>query len=592
MENFTLWIKNVFIAFFVFSTQAVFAQTFTAANSGAWSDASTWQGGTAPSFTVGALQSVVIPSGIDVTLENTVIVDGLLAALQVEGSLTSPNENGSLVFNLGTVSGDGTITLDDVIFNGGTFSFTGSINANSVTSATGVQLAADLMVNEMFTLSSGSFSVVTDGFFDVAQDAIIIINSGNLSLNNGGVGLTNAYDVKYSQGSSTSGFEANGTGLRDLTIDVGNANAVTFSNDLDIDGTLHIQSGTMILNGNDLTVNGSISSTSNGSIQSTDESDINLNTTNGTVGTLTFTATGNNVSDFTINVGDGNWVTLGSDLNIHGTLMFMSGGINADDNDITIEPGGTFGGADSTSYIITGAGGALIMRIPSGGPSFTYFPVGTSEHYLPTGIQLNSTSSSAMMRVGVNSGVMSQGTSGNNWATDSTLVNATWFIEPSVPSTTIDANIQLLWRGGMEVNGFDRNHAYVGHYTSGSWMMEGNPMAATQTSGLWSIQANNITEFSPFAVFQAAPSSIDELEAGINMNIFPNPTAQRININFSEDMLGTFNMEIVDMYGKVVDNYKLTGNGNSIDISHLPSGNYFIRFSNSDFRTVRKVVKL
>ena len=78
----------------------------------------------------------------------------------------------------------------------------------------------------------------------------------------------------------------------------------------------------------------------------------------------------------------------------------------------------------------------------------------------------------------------------------------------------------------------------------------------------------------------------------VNMDIFPNPTAQRININFADDVLGTINMEIVDVQGRVMNNYKLTGNGNTIDISHLPAGNYFARFSNAEFNVVKKIVKL
>lgn len=54
------------------------AGTFTAAASGNWSSSATW-GGTPPPFTLAAGDQVTIGSGITVTMDSNVNVNGLLA---------------------------------------------------------------------------------------------------------------------------------------------------------------------------------------------------------------------------------------------------------------------------------------------------------------------------------------------------------------------------------------------------------------------------------------------------------------------------------------------------------------------------------
>lgn len=592
MKNFTSKIKNASMVFFmIMATVAVNAQTYTAVSSGNWSQSSTWDGGNAPSFNIGLLDNVVIPSGISVTLDNTVIVDGLLANLTVDGSLITTG-SGALILTSGTIGGDGVLDLDNTIYNGGTFSFTGDLMTNTMTVSSSLATSAEIVIHEKFTLAGGIFSILTNGLFELHQDGMIVINSGTMTLNGGGMSLMNAYDVMYSQGSSSSGFEMNGPGLRDLTIDVGQGNAVTFNSDVDVDGTLLLETGNMILNNNDLTVNGNLSSNGTGAIQSSQNSDITFNTSGGSNGTLRFSATGNSVDDFTINVGDGQWISLASNLNIHGTLMFNSGGLNAGNHNVVIQQSGSVSGADSSSYVMTDNGGVLSMYVSSGGSAYTVFHVGTSTNYMPTGLQLTGGSSSARMEVGVDDGVMSAGSSGNNWATDSAVVNSTWFIKPETGASNVETNIRFMWKESMEVNGFNRNHAYVAHYGSGSWNMVGSATAATQMDGMWTLVANNISDFSPFAIFDQEPMSISESDAQIAFDVYPNPTTERINIDFASDITGIINMEIVDAQGRVMNNYKLTGNETSISVDHLPTGNYFVRLFTNEFMTVKKIVKL
>lgn len=69
--------------------------------------------------------------------------------------------------------------------------------------------------------------------------------------------------------------------------------------------------------------------------------------------------------------------------------------------------------------------------------------------------------------------------------------------------------------------------------------------------------------------------------------VFPNPSSDDVTIHFKLKMGGVVNLEILDLTGKVVtsDNLGLVDKGEftkTIDISLLPTGNYFLRFSFDD----------
>src|ERR1700722_18282218 len=81
--------------------------TYTAVASGNWSSSATW-GGTAPSFKLGAIDQVTIGAGLTVTMDSTIVVNGVLAQISLNGTLTSAVN--SLILTSGTISGSGAIT--------------------------------------------------------------------------------------------------------------------------------------------------------------------------------------------------------------------------------------------------------------------------------------------------------------------------------------------------------------------------------------------------------------------------------------------------------------------------------------------------
>ncbi len=105
------------------------AKTFTAVASGDWSSNATWQGSDAPGNVIGAGDQVIISTGLTVDLNSDIEIDGLLARLDVEGTLNAANNSIQTID--GTVSGSGTITSQNFwIASAGNFSFDGDLETD------------------------------------------------------------------------------------------------------------------------------------------------------------------------------------------------------------------------------------------------------------------------------------------------------------------------------------------------------------------------------------------------------------------------------------------------------------------------------
>ena len=85
--------------------------------------------------------------------------------------------------------------------------------------------------------------------------------------------------------------------------------------------------------------------------------------------------------------------------------------------------------------------------------------------------------------------------------------------------------------------------------------------------------------------FMTASIDIVETIHGAKLRIYPNPTDSKLIIENGELVIE--NIEIYDIYGREIINCQLS-NDNSIDISHLASGMYFLKIGN---KTV-KIIKL
>jgi len=721
--------------------------TYTAVASGNWSSSATW-GGSAPAFKLGAIDQVTIGAGLTVTMDSTVVMNGLLTQLSINGTLNSTTN--SVILTSGTISGTGTINANSIMLSsGGTFSFSGSATANAFTnSIASLSSSAIIMVNNTLTLT-GIISIQTGGSLTMGGGSSINVQGGSLSVNGGTLSLTSAYAVNYTTVSTTAGMELSGSGLTNVTINVssansvalgsnvsimdslklisgslalngynltlsgqvtgagkfigdananltintsgglfsaiafasgsqllnnftlnvgsgksvaiastlavgsslnlsggsnldisgvmlnlngsysgtgslmvnsksglaingsasisapislsgisignfilnvGNGNTVTLGTDMVVD-TVNLETGTLVLNSHNLSINGSIAASGSGMVFATSASNVSITASNSTAGSLTFSYPGNTVNNFNVNIGAAGTVTLGSDLVVNGTLNLMSGHINTGSGNLQIAASGSITGANSNAYIITGTGGYLTMNAVVS--TTANFPVGTVSYYSPASITLKAGSSTGTVGVNVSSGVYAQGTTGAMLSASEPLVNSTWLFQTSITSG-LNADMALTWSPAIEVNGFIHTGDYISHYVSGAWDNIGDSMTASAVAGgMFSIQRKGVTSMSPFAVFdQSTVTGIDQIAKKSAFEIYPNPVSENLYIKNNTLSNQVIYIDIFNLLGQKVGSFTTTNTETAIPVDGLTRGQYFIKLYNDNMMVVEKFIKM
>ena len=85
-------------------------------------------------------------------------------------------------------------------------------------------------------------------------------------------------------------------------------------------------------------------------------------------------------------------------------------------------------------------------------------------------------------------------------------------------------------------------------------------------------------------------NDIDPVAANVTMLLAPNPATSQVAMTL-KGVTGMVNCNIIDMSGRVVYNNVLNAErSNSIDLSNVPAGAYFVRISNDSFVKVEKLI--
>jgi len=88
--------------------------------------------------------------------------------------------------------------------------------------------------------------------------------------------------------------------------------------------------------------------------------------------------------------------------------------------------------------------------------------------------------------------------------------------------------------------------------------------------------------------------SVEEPEQKMTWSLYPNPAAENVTILMDNSLQGTVNMQIMDITGKIVWNNSFGLNSGvtqkQVNISHLNSGVYFVVLSNSNLKTMQKLI--
>lgn len=574
-----------FILLSVSATQAG-ATTYTAIKSGSYTDPNTWQGGIVPTFKLVGNNSIIIPTGMTVTLTNNFETYGGAATdiMTVNGTLDATSK---IVHISGmTFNGTGTITADSFSgdFDYG-MAFGGTIDANRIG-------ASSLACNGAVTFNVGLSLFITDtlqmnsGTINMADNSFLVLN-GSMSntqatlrlMTGAALKLPTNYDVWYKGDNVNTGVELSGAGLRNVSIDMnGNLSKVNLSANLTVNKKLFIKSGVLNLNNHNLTfaANSDFEAGVAGSINSSSASDITINS--GIAGKLVFFTGGNSVKNMVINSGSN--IQVGSNLTVTGKLDFQSGKLDIMANKLSLIAGGTVINADNSKYIITGNGGAVAADVNPN--TAMVYHIGTANNYAPCVITSRNNTPYNGFIVGVSQGVTSDAKAGKNISASQPLVDATWILNHD-PAYNIAFDAELMWDASMEVNNFDRQKAYITQIKGAIWDKY-QTAAAKDTNGMYIIKRENLAQATAIAVFDEKTVDVPQLSQP-NISIYPNPATHVLNIKLQERVNTT--AYIYNMQGQAVQTVNINNGAATANVSRLTPGVYYLRYTDDIIHTTR-----
>ena len=545
---------------------------------------------TAQQFTT---NSTNINTPVAITVTGTLNVIGSATTIS-SGSLTMGN-NSAIVVNGGSLNATGSGVLD--LANNYTVSYQGTststgieltgsgLNGISLDLSSGaVALSSDLILNTTLTMNSGD--LVLNGFdltFGPSSD-LVVTGTGSI---NSDLSSDITINCMNNLTNSLPMHNANNV-IHDLTINMNNITGnLSLGSDLIVSGLVTLTSGTMNLNGYDLTFSGyaDFSNSGIGAIYSTSASDLTFMTMTSFVGNVRFRPGGNMVNNLTMNLPYSNdIVRLGSNLTVAGTLALASGLLDLGTNNLTVALSGNVDGGSEESYLITGNGGNLIMNITANENSMWH--IGTELNYAPAIVTASATCATSNISIGMEDVILSGGFFGTDISSSSSLVDAAWSVSSSV-SAGINLDVQFMWAANMEINNFDRSKAYVSQFNNNAWDLSAIS-SATAAGNLYTLGRNNITSQGIFTVVDenTALKTNNVHSNDVELTLYPNPAVNMIN--FTSPVTAE-NIEIFDISGKKISSIKATGN--SFSVQELTPGYYNAVISGKDFTVSKHFIK-
>lgn len=78
----------------------------------------------------------------------------------------------------------------------------------------------------------------------------------------------------------------------------------------------------------------------------------------------------------------------------------------------------------------------------------------------------------------------------------------------------------------------------------------------------------------------AETTGINQVEVANLIKIYPNPVNTHLNVQMNVDLISEASLFVYDAQGKAIGQYRAEGELTSIDVSHLASGDYFLKIVN------------
>lgn len=359
MNHKLTFIKSVVLCVMMALCLHMHATTYTATQSGAWSTASTWSGGVAPIANVTTNDIIIINNNVTVTLDQEQTLNQAQLILTVYGTLSGTH---SLTVSNGTLNGSGTIDLHNLTLGASSTSlFTGSVVVDNFYNYQSLlSLQSDLTVHDTLGLYGGVLTIAAGSTVSLDADAVLHLDGGSYT-NHGNWNQAGNINLLYTgSGTVTTGEEANLSNIHNIWINLtSTGDKVNLGQDLTYYGRLSLLNGGLGLNGNNLTINGTISAYGNGWLVGDTNSIVNINGS-GTADSIRLRPGDMAIGDLNINLTNGGSVVLMSDLASYGGLHLQAGTLMIGANHLNLRGPvtgtGMLSANSSSSLAVTGAG--------------------------------------------------------------------------------------------------------------------------------------------------------------------------------------------------------------------------------------------
>ena len=335
--------------------------------------------------------------------------------------------NSASTITAGTVANSSgtTLTLGSSLANSGTMNINGTLQMNTGSSVTGTSLTYGSSSTLLYN-STGTFTVgnewtgnATTAGLGIPQNVTIqntgtvsmpstdrglagnlTISAGTLALNatsgnlyvagnwTNNSAFTNNNRTVFFNGSAAQSINGTTAGSFYNLTDNNTTADVTMNQNVTVSNTLTVKtSGVMAINGNTLTVNGTVDNTAGnaGTIRGSSTSNLTIGgTSGGSVGTLNFTTGAQTLNNFTMGrTGSGTTTVLGTGLSVGGVMDItnaaatVSWGSNTLTLNGTITGSGSLTGSSSSNLTVGGTSGGSVgtLNFTSGSQTLNNFTI-------------------------------------------------------------------------------------------------------------------------------------------------------------------------------------------------------------------------
>ncbi|MCB0696609.1 MAG: T9SS type A sorting domain-containing protein [Chitinophagaceae bacterium] len=592
------------------------AATYTAIQSGLFSASSSWDNGVPP-LVLSSTDTITIPAGITIKIDNNITVNTVGSSIVIDGILIDSVTynfpsiySDTLYIGQGHIGGSGLIAIRNfVALQNLSLDFAGQMNIaffychgikqNLATTKVTIKSNLYLLEND-YLISNGVLAL--DSF------ATVNIYDGNLkpSGNQYTIDFNNTHTISYNNiQARLTGEELNfGTAAADIYIST--ATEVRLSKDLHIYRTLTFREGSLTLAGHDLVFENTadfydLSGFSNhGRIYADTNSNVRVYCDHNLSDALNINGV---LNDFELNMGaPKSVVKIDADLSVSGVLYLKQGLLDVGFSRIyaTTLGSGTYGGSEHsylimedtltvTDYLLIGQ---LWRWIPSG--ATLHFPVGTKDHYTPVNVT-NHSSTADHAKVSAIDGVRYNGVYGYFLSGNQPTTSVSWAVQTDINPD--DAEVELTWPGTCEVNGLNRNNAYISFYkeyptpwdsiTPGpAYSLPGGYYGLKRTFKYVTVFGNR-NRHVYMAIFDDKTSLFSEdIFASKAMSIYPNPVMDQMTITGIDTKMPVIVTNISGQYFPLP--VTLKGNDILMNTTNLPYGVYFVRIGGKTAKFVKQ----